>query len=110
MNEAIVKKIQRRRRQILVHSYMYYELNDSTIDDATWSERALELETLQRDYPEESRAAKYFEEFKDFDHSTGADLDYFKDWVIRDALLLLDYRDKPNPRTKWRFGYNELVH
>lgn len=102
MNEAIVKKIQRRRRQLLVHSYMYYELNDSTIDDATWSERALELERLQRDYPEESAAAKYYEEFKGFDHSTGADLDYFKDWVMRDAQVLLDARDKQNERTKWR--------
>ena len=51
MNDAIVSLIERRRRQLLVHSYIYYELNDSIISDDTWSKWAVELEELQRKYP-----------------------------------------------------------
>ena len=29
--------ISRRRRQVLVHSVIYYKLNANLIDDATWS-------------------------------------------------------------------------
>ena len=93
MNEEIRRKIQRRRRQILVHSYIYYELNDSVIDDALWSKWALELEQLQKEYPEESANAKYYNDFKDFDHSTGAGLNYFKQEIMTDAYFVIRYRD-----------------
>lgn len=73
---AIVKLIERRRRQILVHSYLYYERNANLIDDATWSKWAEELVNLQRQYPDLSSQAPYYEAFKDFDASTGFNLPY----------------------------------
>ena len=91
MDEEVKELIIRRRKQILVHSYIYYELNESLIDDYTWSEWAKELYDLQTHYPEESKNTFLYEEFKDFDYSTGAGLDYFKPWVISKAKMLLDY-------------------
>lgn len=92
MDSKIISLINRRRRQILVHSYIYYELDDNIIDDATWSKWALELEKLQRDYPEESSAAVYAKDFENFDHSTGAGLNYFKSEIIGAARMLLRYK------------------
>jgi hypothetical protein len=71
------------------------ELEDAmlnTIDDATWSKWALELETLQHDYPEESASAKYYSDFVNFDHSTGAGLSYFKPEIMCAAEMLLRYK------------------
>ncbi len=56
--------IKRRRRQILVHSYIYYVLNDNIISDAQWSAWAEELEQLQKDYPKESSEVELYDEFK----------------------------------------------
>lgn len=92
MRDDIKTLIERRRRQILVHSYIYYECNDNTIDDDTWSKWALELETLQHDYPEESASAKYYSDFVNFDHSTGAGLSYFKPEIMCAAEMLLRYK------------------
>ena len=54
MNDVkkIRELINRRRRQILVHSVIYYRMNDNLISDDQWAKWALELETLQNDYPE----------------------------------------------------------
>ena len=82
--------IKRRRRQVLVHSYIYYVLNDNIISDSQWSQWAEELEQLQKDYPEESSEVELYDEFKCFDHSTGANLEY-PDWVHDLALRLIRY-------------------
>ena len=89
MNDKIRKHIERRRVQILVHSYIYYEMDTNIVTDSQWSAWGSELEELQDRYPEESVKAKYYEEFRDFDHSTGADLDYFKPEIMIWALSLL---------------------
>ena len=92
--EQIKELIKRRRRQVLVHSYIYYILNDNIISDKQWSEWALELETLQNTYPELSSEVELYQTFKSFDHSTGANLDYSLpecDWVDGKALYLIRY-------------------
>ena len=68
--------IQRRRLQILVHSYLYYELDQSIVDDYTWSKWAVELIELQNKYPELSKKVKYYKEFRDFDTPSGYALNY----------------------------------
>ena len=89
--------IKRRRRQILVHSYIYYILNDNIISDAQWSAWAEELEQLQKDYPKESSEVELYDEFKKFDHSTGANLDYSnQDWVYNKAMQLIRYNYELN--------------
>ena len=45
--KSIAELLNRRRRQILVHSIIYYKMNDNLISDSTWSAWATELEELQ---------------------------------------------------------------
>ena len=93
MNDDIIELINRRRHQVLVHSYIYYKLGDCIIDDYTWSMWAKELYDLQNEYPEEAEKAPFNNIFKDFDYSTGADLafDECMPWLHRRATNLLTY-------------------
>lgn len=93
MKQTIEHKIKQRRLQLLIHSCIYYELNDSIISDATWSKWARELVELQKKYPEESSHTTLFLEFKDFDGSTGMNLPITKPEVISKAKYLLNIRD-----------------
>ena len=92
-NAKISELIKRRRRQILVHSYLYYELNQNLISDDQWSKWALELEDLQQRYPKIAANTEYAKEFSDFDHSTGQNLrkTYMKSNIQIIAETLLQY-------------------
>lgn len=89
MNDKIVELIGRRRRQILVHSYIYYRMDKNIIDDVTWSKWALELFNLQKEYPEESLKAPLYDKFVGFDYSTGSDLPLDEPWIATTAERLL---------------------
>ena len=88
MKQTIAEKIKQRRRQMLVHSYIYYELNDNIISDSKWAQWAKELEQLQKDYPEESKQVEYYEDFKDWDGSSGAFLKFGENIKYLGRLLL----------------------
>lgn len=77
----IAEKIQRRRYQMLVHSYIYYEMNENIISDSQWSQWAVELAELQIEYPKIAEQVIYADDFEGWDGSSGA---------------FLTYRDKPN--------------
>lgn len=82
VNEAmIIRMIERRRRQILVHSFGYYRLNDNIIDDTTYDKWSKELAIAQTKFPELSKKAKLYEEFKEFDGSTGYNLPLGTPWI-----------------------------
>lgn len=83
--------INRRRRQILVHSCIYYRLNNNLITDKQFDEWAYELVDLQKQYPEIAEQAVFAESFKDFDGSTGFNLPIHHPWVLRKAQQLLSY-------------------
>ena len=92
---SIKELIKRRRLQLLIHSYIYYELNDNIVSDATWSKWAMELVKLQNDYPDIAKEVKFNEEFQDFDGSTGFDLAKRADIdAISKAHYLLSIRGK----------------
>lgn len=74
LNKEIMGKIQQRRLQILVHSVIYYKLNTSLIEDIQFDTWAHELRGLQKKYPKESEATRYYEYFKNWDGNTGYDL------------------------------------
>lgn len=74
--QTIAEKIQQRRLQMLVHSYIYYELDKNIVSDSVWSKWAMELVRLQNENPKISKQVVYFEQFKDWDGSTGAYLQY----------------------------------
>lgn len=86
----IACKIQQRRLQILVHSYIYYQLDDNIIDDNTWSKWSKELVILQQTYPQIAKTVVYDEAFSDFDASTGYNLPHDK-WIEHKAESLLEY-------------------
>lgn len=66
---------------MLVHSYIYYELNENIVSDSQWSKWATELADLQAKYPDISKQVIYANDFDGWDGSSGA---------------FLTYKDKPN--------------
>lgn len=92
MNRDLVYAlIERRRRQILVHSILYYNLNATLIPDHVYDAWAQELIRLQTDYPDIAAHVGYHDEaFQNFTSSTGFDLpldDVRANRVARDLLL-----------------------
>lgn len=81
--------ILRRRRQILVHSVIYYRYNENLISDYTWTKWAVELEELQKKYQKEAESTQLNTEFKDFNHSTGYNLPLEDPWANRIARWLM---------------------
>lgn len=90
----IAELITRRRRQLLVHSVIYYRLNDNIISDSQWGEWAVELEDLQKRYPEIAAECPLAKAFEEFDHSTGQNLPLDDPWAVNKAQYLLMLRDK----------------
>lgn len=91
----IAEKIQRRRYQMLVHSYIYYEMNENIISDSQWSSWAMELVDLQDKYPDIAKQVVYAKDFANWDGSSGAFFDYSaKPNIISTAKSLLP--KKPN--------------
>lgn len=91
-DKEIAALIYRRRQQILVHSVLYYRMNENLIDDATWSRWAFELEDLQSRYPKIAKTVPLHKEVENFDHSTGSDLPLDNSWAINKAKYLLYLR------------------
>lgn len=89
MKQTIEEKIKQRRLQILVHSYIYYVLNDNIVSDQTWSKWAKELVQLQKKYPNKSKKIIYHDQFIEFDGSTGMDFVY-DDKIRNTALKLME--------------------
>lgn len=90
---GIIELIERRRRQIAVHSELYYRMNESIISDHTFDQWCKELVELQLRHPHVARAAALYDKFKDFDGSTGFHLTG-DPWVLSKAMNLLDYHRK----------------
>lgn len=77
--QSIIEKIRQRRAQMLVHSYLYYVLDDPLVDDATWQRWADELAALQRQHPDP--IGFYDAEFADWSGDTGMHLPQ-DEWVL----------------------------
>lgn len=93
--QTITEKIQQRRYQMLIHSFIYYQLGDNLVSDHDFDRWAKELVELQEKYPEESRKARYYGEFMSFDGSSGFDLPYHYPEIQSIAYKLLrNWRDK----------------
>ena len=82
--------IQQRRCQMLIHSRIYYVLDENLITDAQFDEWGRELVQLQKDYPDIASKVCFAKAFEDWDASTGAFLPLQDEWVIRKAQQLLN--------------------
>lgn len=89
--EDIASLINRRRRQILVHSALYYRFNTNIIDDHTYDQWSKELAELQTQYPEIAKKCVYAKEYAEFDGSTGYFLPISNPEVVSSANKLLHY-------------------
>ena len=87
---TIAEKIKRRRLQILVHSCLYYVLDNNIISDHTYDEWAKELEQLMKDHPEEY-SDRFDTAFSKWDSASGFDLPLRDPWVLRTAQSLLKH-------------------
>lgn len=87
MELAIQERINFLQRYIIVHSYIYYELDRNIISDREYDAKAKELAQYRIDYPELWRKSEYYKQFgDDYTGATGFTLyhdlnDYQKDIV-----------------------------
>lgn len=88
----LLSLINRRERQILVHSYIYYELDQNLIPDSTWTKWAFELAELRDKHPDIYKRSVYSWAFIDFDGSTGFDLysAYMRPEIVNRATYLVN--------------------
>ena len=85
LKTKIQSKIRQRRSQMLVHSYIYYVLDDNIVSDDKWQQWANELRDLQNEYPEYCKINFFDREFSDWNGDTGAMLPLKNTYVINKA-------------------------
>jgi hypothetical protein len=90
VSQTPTERIKQRRSQMLVHSFIYYHLDDSVVSDHTWQKWANELRDLQAVHGWQH--GWYDDAFRDWNGSTGCHLPR-DSWVINKALQLLRYRE-----------------
>jgi len=83
--------IKRRRLQMLVHSCLYYSLNENIWTDHQYDAAAKELATLIKDHPN-AYSDRFDEYFEGWDGSTGFHLPNRDPWVFGMANKLLEQR------------------
>ena len=60
------------QRFIIVHSYIYYELNNNVITDKFYDAKSKELTQLKNEYPELWESSQYYQQFgDDYNGATG---------------------------------------
>lgn len=97
--QTVSEKIKQRRRQMFVHSYLYYDRNVNIVSDSKWSQWAMELVELQRKYPDESKRVEFYKDFKDWDGSSGAFLK-IPEKLKAVADYLYDHQNTAKPKKK----------
>lgn len=86
----IQSKIRQRRSQMLVHSFIYYELDDNIISDDTWQRWANQLRFIQETYPKYCKIKFYDKEFSDWNGDTGAMLPLKDPYVVGKSTYIYE--------------------
>lgn len=94
LNNVTVEWVNRRQNQLLVHSFLYYQLDTNIISDHTFDLWSSELAYAMKHYPEIAEQSFYYKAFKDFDGSSGYDLPFNHPHVQNKAYQLLKYIEK----------------
>lgn len=91
-DKSILELMVQRRKQVLVHSILYYKMGTSLISDQQWNYFARELYELNQKHPDLAEMGFLAKEFKGFDPSSGYDLPLNDKWGVAKAQWLLEYR------------------
>jgi NAD-dependent DNA ligase len=75
---------------MLVHSCIYYELNDNIVSDHQWQQWADELELLQSQNPNCVDIGFFDKEFVGWTGATGNHLPHRHPWVLSKSTYLLE--------------------
>lgn len=92
MNQEIIDLINRRENQVLIHSAIYYRLNDNLIPDWQYDNIGKDLVELAHKYPEEFKASYHYNDFIEYVNSetpSGFNLPYATVEVTSKAMYLL---------------------
>jgi len=92
--------IRRRRLQIVIHSCIYYRLNENLVSDHQWAAWAKELVEAQERFPDIAEKQLWAKEFADFDGSTGFNLPITEPGVVARARSLVSYSKKLKEKEK----------
>lgn len=98
-DEEILSKMNQRERQILVHSYLYYEMNENLIEDYQYDNFAKELAKLIRDYPKIFKKSVYYSIFKGFGQDgcySGYNIPHNQRETVNNAYRIFRYRQQMN--------------
>jgi hypothetical protein len=91
--EITLEWMNRRQRQLLVHSFLYYQLNANIINDHTFDLWSKELAEAIKTHPEIFKQTVYAKEFESFDGSSGYDLPFHYPEVQDTGYKLLNYHN-----------------
>lgn len=71
-NLTIQEYIDFLQRFVIVHSYIYYELNNNVISDHFYDKKSKELVQYKNDYPDLWKSSQYYKQFRDdYNGATG---------------------------------------
>ena len=71
---SIKERIELLQRWIIMHSIIYYELNESLISDKMFNANSIQLMKYKNKYRLEYESSRWYYVMKDFDGATGFDL------------------------------------
>lgn len=85
------------QRYIIVHSYLYYELDHNVISDREYDAKSKELVRYKNEFPELWKTSEYYKQFGDeYNGSTGFtlyhDLDEHQKEIIKSIARLIFYK------------------
>lgn len=86
--------INQRQQQLLVHSFIYYQLGDNIIPDYLFDRWSNELASLQKRYPRLAKQSIYHQEFLDFEGGSGFNLPYHYPKIQAAGIWLLEQHRK----------------
>ncbi|MDF3555545.1 hypothetical protein LAV92_28190 [Bacillus cereus] len=85
----LLEWMNRRQRQILVHSFLYYQLNENIISDSDFDKWSKELYEAMKENPDVAKRSVYYKDFLEFDGSSGYDLPYANPEIQNTGFRLL---------------------
>lgn len=85
---AVIEYVNFLQRYIIVHSYIYYEMDSNVISDKEYDKKAKELVTYKNKFPQYWKYTEYYQQFgDDYNGATGFTL--FHDLNDRQKKIIL---------------------